>query len=120
VSPPTGASVASGLGFLNGMVLEETEARSRKIDGDPGFFLAEIKDDAAFFALRRQGTIIAIRLSAQAYRQLTTAGMVRRPIPKGFLVTFLGDELWIPPDAFAAFNQLRIAGEIDFFPASWP
>jgi hypothetical protein len=102
------------------MDLDAAEAAKRKIDGPPGFFLAQEKDDAAFFALRRQGTILEVRLSANAYRQLETAGMIRQPIPRGLLVAFLGDELVIPPEAFAPFNQLRSAGEIQFLPARWP
>jgi hypothetical protein len=102
------------------MKLDETEAAQRKIDGPPGFFLAQEVDDAAFFAARRQGTILEITLSPDAYRLLIAAGMVRRPIPGGFLPNFMGDELLIPPEAFATFNQLRSSGEIQFLPARWP
>jgi hypothetical protein len=102
------------------MQLDEVEAARRKIDGPPGFFLAQDVDEAAFFALRRQGTILEIWLSPDAYRLLVAAGMVQRPIPGGFLATFTGDELFIPPQAFPTFNQLRSGGEIQFFPGRWP
>jgi hypothetical protein len=115
-----GTDVDSGLAFLNGMDLDAAEAARRKVDGPPGFFLAQRIDEAAFFALRRQGTILAVDLSPAAETQLAGAGAVRQPIAGGFLATFQGDELVIPPGAFDAFNRLRSAGEIQFLPARWP
>jgi hypothetical protein len=115
-----GTDVQSGLALLNGLGLDAAAAAARKIDGPPGFFLAEDMDDAAFFAARRQGTILEIQLSDRAYSQLRTAGMVRQPIPQGFSTRFNGDELLVTPHAFAVFNQLRAAGEIEFLPARWP
>jgi hypothetical protein len=118
--PFHGTDVASTLGLLNGMDLDATVASARKMDGPPGFFLALELDDAAFFAARRQGTIVEVRLSPHAVQRLHAAGMIRRPIPSGRTSRFLGDEYLIPPDAFATFNQLRWAGDIEFLPARWP
>jgi hypothetical protein len=115
-----GTDVTSGLALLNGMDLDPAEAAARKKDGPPGFFLAERADDASYFAWRRQGTILEIRLSENALRQLITAGAMRQPIPPGKRARFKGDELAIPPQVFGVFNQLRATGEITIVPAKWP
>ena len=103
------------------MPLDVLVAAALKIDGPPGFFLANEWDDAAFFAVRRgQGTVIEVLVSASAIAQLLTAGAVRQPIPVGLVVTFAGDEVLVPPHLFDLFNRLRATGEIRFVPARKP
>ena len=43
--------------------------------------------------------------------------MIRRQIPPGKTIRFMGDEMVIPPTAFAVFNRAREAGEIFVTPA---
>jgi hypothetical protein len=75
-------------------------------------------DDAMFFALRRApGGVLAFHLSLHAVEQLQAAGMIRRQIPPGKTIRFMGDEMVIPPTAFAVFNRAREAGEIFVIPA---
>ena len=45
------------------------------------------------------------------------AGAIRRRIPPGKTIQFLGDEVVIPPEAFGIFNTLRETGEIAIAPA---
>lgn len=114
-----GTDIASARNLLRGEPLSTAEAAARKIDGPPGFFLATEVDDAIFFALRRApGGVLEYRLSAHAIEQLRVAGAVYRPIPPGKVIRFLGNELHIPPGAFALLNQLRAAGEIVIAPAA--
>jgi hypothetical protein len=71
-----------------------------------------------FFALRRApGGVLAFRFSLHAVEQLQAAGMIRRQIPPGKTIRFMGDEMMIPPAAFEVFNGLRAAGEISVTPA---
>ena len=114
-----GTDIVSARGLLRGEPLNTAEAMARKIDGPPGFFLATEVDDAIFFALRRApGGVLEYRLSSNAVEQLRVAGAVCRPIPPGKAIRFLGNEFYIPLEAFDLFNQLRAAGEIAIVPAS--
>jgi hypothetical protein len=113
-----GTDIASARNLLQGSPLRAEEAAARKIDGPPGFFLATEVDDAVFFALRRApGGVVAFRLSFQAVATLQAAGAIRRRIPPGKTIQFLGDEVVIPPEAFGIFNTLRETGEIAIAPA---
>ena len=56
-------------------------------------------------------------LELHAVEQLQRAGMLRRQIPPGKTLRFIGDEIVIPPEAVAVFNGLREAGEIFVTPA---
>jgi hypothetical protein len=60
---------------------------------------------------------VAFRLSFQAVETRQAAGAIRRRIPPGKTIQFLGDEVVIPPEAFGVFNALREAGEITVAPA---
>jgi len=103
------------------MDLDDNEAIKRKIDGPLGFFLAELIDDAVFFAARRSsGTLLEVMISTTAMGGLLAAGSVRRPIPHGKMITFQGDELFIPPGAFPECNRRRARGELKLLPVRWP
>lgn len=110
-----GSDVPSILRFLFGGALDTQEARSRKIDGPFGFYLATDRGDAEFFAGRRSpGAIMEVDLTEDAMTSLRQAGAVLQPIP----VTrsspyFSGDELWIPESAFDLFNILLRKGDIN-------
>jgi hypothetical protein len=113
-----GTDIVSARNLLQGSPLSAEEAAARKIDGPPGFFLATEVDDAVFFALRRApGGVVAFRLSFQAVETLQVVGAIRRRIPPGQTIQFLGDEVVIPPEAFGVFNVLRETGEITVAPA---
>jgi hypothetical protein len=113
-----GTDIVSARNLLQGSPLSAEEAAARKIDGPPGFFLATEMDDAVFFALRRApGGVVIFRLSFQAVETLQAVGAVRRRIPPGQAIQFLGDEVVIPPKAFEVFNTLRETGEIAVAPA---
>jgi hypothetical protein len=43
--------------------------------------------------------------------------VIRRRIPPGKTIQFLGDEVVIPLEAFGVFNRLRETGEIAVAPA---
>lgn len=114
-----GTDIVSARNLLGGEPLSVAEATARKIDGPPGFFLAIEVDDAIFFALRRApGGVLEYRLAPNAVEQLQAAGAMCRPIPPGKAIRFLGNELYIPPEAFAVLNQLRVVGVIVVVPAS--
>jgi len=113
-----GTDIESAHTLLQGEPLNVEKAAAHKIDGPPGFFLATEVDDAIFFALRRApGGVLAYHLSLHAVEQLQAAGMLRRQIPPGKTIRFIGDEIVIPPEAFTVFNGLREAGEIFVTPA---
>jgi len=113
-----GTDIVSARNLLQGSPLSAEEAAARKIDGPPGFFLATEIDDAVFFALRRApGGVVAFRLSFPAVETLQAAGLIRRRIPPGKTIQFLGDEVVIPMEAFGVFNRLRETGEIAVAPA---
>lgn len=109
-----GTSVTFATDLHAGMPLDASRAAQHKIDGPAGFFLASELADAEFFALRRSpATVLRYELSSLAMGTLTSAGAVRRSIPCGRSSPFFaGDELWIPPSAFAVFDRLRNAGAI--------
>lgn len=113
-----GTDIVSARNLLQGNPLSAEEAAARKIDGPPGFFLATEVDDAVFFALRRApGGVVTFRLAFQAVETLQAAGAIRRHIPPGKTIQFLGEEVVIPPEAFGVFNALRETGEIAVAPA---
>jgi RHS repeat-associated protein len=111
-----GTDVDSAVEFLNGQALSAAKAAGKKIDGPAGFFMATVKDDAVFFAARRQGTVLEISLSERAVNTLRGKGMFRQPIPAGRSARFAGDEFVVPGEAFGTFNDLLRAGEITFRP----
>jgi hypothetical protein len=109
-----GTAEAYAVGFLRGAPLSQEVATTLKIDGPPGFYLAEEESDAEFFALRRsRGAIIFVEIEEEALSVLESAGARLQPIP-GTLRSpkFAGSELWIPVSAFDTFNQLRDEGAI--------
>jgi hypothetical protein len=89
-----GTDIASARNLLQGSPLSAVKAAARKIDGPPGFFLATEVEDAVFFALRRApGEVVALRLACQAVETLQAAGAIRRRIPPGKTIQFLGDNV---------------------------
>lgn len=98
--------------------LSASVAAANKVDGPAGFFLVLRYEDAEFFALRRGvGAVIEYALSAGAMKELQLSGVAPRPIPRGLKSPrFQGDELYVPPDAFALFDRLRRSGEITVRP----
>jgi hypothetical protein len=56
-------------------------------------------------------------LSLRAVETLQATGAIRRRIPPGKTIHFLGDEVVIPVEAFGVFNRLREIGEIAVAPA---
>jgi hypothetical protein len=116
-----GTDLKTGLAFLNNqLALDAAQAALAKIDGPPGFFLATDLASAEFFAIRRSpGVVVEFQLSPDAVRDLMSAGMIRQPLPVGPRSPpgLAGDELLVPPDAFALFNRLRASGRIIVVPA---
>ena len=109
-----GTAVRHAYGLSAGADLSAPAAAADKIDGAPGFFLAVEESDAEFFAARRDpGAVIVVEIEEDALSALKSAGAERRRIPvTGRSPYFAGDELWIPPDAFGTFNELRVKGRI--------
>lgn len=105
-----GTDLSSAEHLLAGGELDAPVAVALKIDGPPGFFLATTRCDAEFFALRRAmggAVIVAYDVSDEALRQLLAGGAVLRPIPVSQCSpNFAGDELFVPPSAFALFDEL--------------
>jgi hypothetical protein len=112
-----GTDIDSAKRLLAGESLDPAKAASLKIDGPPGFFLAVERSDAEFFALRQlrgPAAVVQVDVSDAAISQLLASGAIRRPIPRGLRSPrFAGDELFIPPDLFPLFNELRNIDEID-------
>lgn len=108
-----GTHVDSAKAFEAGNLLDAAAAAREHLDGEPGFYLAAAEADAEFFAARRwEGSVVVFDLSEESLRQLVKAGAERRPIPGGKPPYFEGDEIWVPAEAFALFNQLVEGGEI--------
>jgi hypothetical protein len=116
-----GTDLKTGLAFLNNQLpLDAAQAAAAKIDGPPGFFPATDLASAEFFAIRRgPGVVVEFQLSPDAVRDLTSAGMIRQPLPVGPRSPpgLSGDEWIVPPDAFGLFNQSRASGKIVGAPA---
>jgi hypothetical protein len=75
-------------------------------------------EDAKFFAARRgKGTVLQFTISKYAQDVLKQAGAVRQPIPAGKATNFLGEELFVKPEHFSAFNDLIKSGDIIITPA---
>ncbi|MEQ9022534.1 MAG: polymorphic toxin-type HINT domain-containing protein [Pseudomonadales bacterium] len=112
-----GTDFNSALKFLNGAQLDSKIAAAKKIDGAPGFYLADQFDDAYYFGSRHGNkfTVLKYELSAKAVRSLENAGSVFRPIPVGD--SFVkGNELFISNDIFDLFNKLVKSGDIKITP----
>jgi len=109
-----GTDIASARNLLAGEGLSTAKAAAGKIDGPAGFYLATDADAATYFALRRgEGAILKFDFSAEAASSLSAKGAVLRPIPAGGMPGgFPGMELFIPPEAFGLFNDLRAGGQI--------
>lgn len=109
-----GTTLSGAHGFLAGLELDASAASRNKIDGEPGFFLATVESDAEFFAARRgRGAIIVVDVEEVAVETLVAARAQMRPIPVTIRSPlFRGTEMWIPPDVFHQFNQLRLSGSI--------
>lgn len=112
-----GTGEKSALALLAGAPLALDVATSLKIDGRPGFYLAEHLDDAVFFAARRAptegaGLILQYGIGETALGELISSGAVWEPIPGGTSSSFSGRQLVVPPTAFALFDSLRAAGQI--------
>jgi hypothetical protein len=97
-----------------GSELDPDVAAALHIDGDHGFYLADRRDDAEFFDLRRwSGTVVVYELSQYAVDRLLAAGATQGPIPRGCPPYFQGQELFVPAALFPLFNELLKGGEID-------
>src|SRR4051812_143204 len=109
-----GTSEAHAYGLISGIPLSADTAAALKIDGPPGFYLAEEESDAEFFALRRgRGAIIVVEIEEDALSALESDGARFQPIPGTFRSPrFAGSELWIPLSALGTFNRLRDEGAI--------
>jgi hypothetical protein len=109
-----GTSVAAALSFLRGVELSLELALAQKIDGPPGFYLADDPNAAAFFAVRRApGIVLRYAMSAEANSALLTRGAKTMPIPQGaFPTAFPGQQFVVPPGVFPLFNRLRRGGAV--------
>lgn len=108
----------TALHLLNGGRLDAATAAKLKIDGPDGFFLATLREEAEFFAVRRRnGAVLEFQFSDAARKQLDAAGLIRQPIPPGKTARFQGDELIVKPDQFDLFNRLLDNGDIKIIPA---
>jgi hypothetical protein len=97
-----------------GSELDPDVAAALHIDGHQGFYLADHRDDAEFFALRRwSGTVVVYELSHHAVDRLLAAGATQGPIPGGCPPYFQGQELFVPAALFPLFNELLKGGEIN-------
>ncbi|MFD3452862.1 ricin-type beta-trefoil lectin domain protein [Streptomyces sp. NPDC058691] len=101
----------------NGLDVES--ATSKHMDGVGGFFLATERDDAVYYALRRQpGALIKATISPEAMAALRSAGAELRNIPYGGpgTVAHVGQEFHVPKAAFGIYNELRNSGGILYGP----
>ncbi|MFF7159271.1 RHS repeat-associated core domain-containing protein [Streptomyces sp. NPDC008139] len=99
--------------------LKASAAASKHMDGVGGFFLATERDDAVYYALRRQpGALIKATISSDAMATLRNAGAELRDIPYGGpgTVSHVGQEFHIPESAFDVYNSLRDSGGIQYGP----
>jgi hypothetical protein len=100
--------------FEAGGRLDPIVAAGLHIDGEDGFYLADDRGDAEFFALRRwSGRVVAYDVSPYAVDQLLARGARRTPIPGGCPPYFQGNEFFIPVAVFPLFNDLLKSGEIN-------
>lgn len=109
-----GTSLSAALSLLNGAELNLEIALEQKIDGPPGFYLADDADVAAFFAVRRApGTVLRYTISAAATSTLLARGATIAPIPQGaFPTAFPGRQFVLLPGLFSQFNRLRRIGAV--------
>jgi hypothetical protein len=109
-----GTDPESARRLTTGESLDFDRATALKIDGPPGFYLASEIGDAEFFAARRgQGAVMCFEVSPEAFHELVRAGARYQPVPRSAdSPWFAGDELFVPPAAFAVYNRLLRAGSI--------
>ena len=102
--------------LLNGHDLDAAIAAELHRDGAPGFYMAVLRDDAEYFALRREGNILTVEIEDAAVAELIQLGASRRPIPMTQMsARFSGDEFFVSADLFDAFNAMREQGRIHVF-----
>jgi hypothetical protein len=111
-----GTDVNSLVDLLNGHDLDAEVAAGCHCNGAPGFYLAVLRSDAEYFALRREGNIVTIDIEDEAVAELTRLGAMLQAIPMSPMsANFDGDELFIPVHLFRSFNEMREQGRIHAF-----
>ncbi len=112
-----GTDRATAVALLGGAPISVEAATAVHIDGAIGFYLTDSNVAAEFFARRRHtaanpGAILPFGMTVSAFRALQGMGAIFQPIPQGTGGHIPGQELYVPPTAFAAFEQLRHEGLI--------
>ncbi|ATB41221.1 RHS repeat-associated core domain-containing protein [Cystobacter fuscus] len=108
-----GTDIDSARRLLRGETLDAAKAMAKKLDGPAGFYLTDSYDAAAYYyaARRSPGGVLEYTLSTEATKSLTAAGAKFGQTPLGNMHD-LGNEFFIPIQAFELFNELRQAGQI--------
>lgn len=103
--------------FRAGITLLAEAAAAAKTDGQAGFYLATVRSDAEFFAVRlghgRSDDVIVVDIEEDALTSLLEAGATLAAfVNTGRPPFFEGDELFVPVAAFELFNHLAVEGRI--------
>lgn len=98
--------------LLSGEILKSTIANKNKIDGPPGFYLADNPIAAEYFSVRRGGHyLLRFDITYEGVGTLINSGAKLGPIPVG-KVNLPGNQLYIPLSSFGVFNGLLGSGDI--------
>ena len=105
--------MTSLVNFRDGAPLDADAARAKHTDGKRGFYMATVKSDAEFFAVRRigGGNVLSIDIDDDVLQELRRLGAEQRAIP-GNPPYFIGDEVYVPEALFPMFNARMRDGHI--------
>ena len=100
--------------FVAGAVLDIAMALTQHTNGSPGFYMATVKSDAEYFAIRKigGGNVLTLEIEAGVLQELRALGAVQRAIPGIPPPYFLGDEIYLPEKLFVTFNTRLNEGGI--------
>lgn len=108
-----GSDLESLENLLNGQPLDAEVAAMLHRNGSPGFYMAVLRADAEYFAIRRGGSVVTIEIEDDAVGELIMGGARLQPIPMTPMSAhFDGDELFVPVDLFDEFNMMREQGRV--------
>lgn len=118
-----GTSEESGNALLADPRLDVQEIAQRSNGALPGFYLATRKLPAAYLGLLHRDDLIVLRyeLHADAFNGLVDCGSELRPVPQlGSAIPLVGQEFFVPPHCFDAFNEYLDDGMIVVVPTTEP
>jgi hypothetical protein len=100
--------------FLSGAELDSAVARAEHTNGAPGFYMATVKGDAEYFAVRKLGggNVLSVDIDDDVLEELRWLGAEQRSIPGIPPPYFAGDEIYLPERLFETFNARLTAGRI--------